>query len=67
MTCIDCHSPETELVRGDDDRHEKRCHDCGYEWGPFVSNQGATRQENSTTNTSQPSMAAFTGDTETDQ
>lgn len=41
--CIDCHSTNVELFRGDDGRHRRRCHDCGYEWGPFTSNQSSTQ------------------------
>lgn len=67
MTCIECHSTATELTRGDSGRYEKRCFDCGKEWGPFTSNQSATtttttthRETNTTT---QPSVADF-ADTE---
>jgi predicted nucleic acid-binding Zn-ribbon protein len=37
--CVNCDSRDAELFRGGDGRFRKRCPDCGYEWGPFASDQ----------------------------
>lgn len=73
-TCIECHSPDAELYRGDDGRHRVRCPACGYTGGPYTSSYSSpstatTRRENAH---EQPSLASFdsrrgTGNTEADQ
>lgn len=37
--CIECGSNNTEMFRGDDDHFRKRCNDCGYTGGPYVSDE----------------------------
>jgi len=37
MTCIECCSSDTELYRDEQGHWCKRCNECGYDWGPFVS------------------------------
>lgn len=60
-TCIDCHSTNAELFRGDDGHYRVRCPDCGYTSDPFVSNQSPSRREQDTdTDTdTQPSLSAY--------
>lgn len=37
MTCIECFSSNTELYRDEHGHFCKRCLDCEYDWGPFIS------------------------------
>lgn len=67
MTCIECHSTATELVRGDGGHYEKHCRGCGYEWGPFTSNQSQSTTHREDNNSTQPSITNFSENAETDQ
>lgn len=45
MTCISCHSLETEMYKGTDGHFRKECDSCGHVGGPYVSGYESDNSE----------------------